>query len=242
VAGASDFGGSAAVAPGGWIEIYGTKLAPDTRTWAASDFNGTAAPTQLDGTSVTIGGVPAFVSFISPSQVNAQLPDNVGAGSQPIVITNQTGSTSNVYGVLVNPVAPGLLAPSAFNVGGSQYAAALFPDFSTYALPSGAIAGLNSRPAHPGDTIILYGVGFGPVTPDAPAGQLVQRSNTLATPFQFFVGGVQAAVSYDGLAAGYAGLFQFNIVVPNVPAGNLVPVTFTLGGVTGTQTLYIAVD
>jgi uncharacterized protein (TIGR03437 family) len=53
---------------------------------------------------------------------------------------------------------------------------------------------------------------------------------------------VQAAVSYGGLASGYAGLFQFNVVVPNVPAGNLIPLTFILGGVTGTQTLYIAVD
>jgi uncharacterized protein (TIGR03437 family) len=56
------------------------------------------------------------------------------------------------------------------------------------------------------------------------------------------VGGVQATVSYDGLAPGYVGLYQFNIVVPNVPAGSLVPVTYTLGGVTGTQALYIAVD
>ena len=242
VVGASAFGESAAAAPGDWIEIYGSNLAPDTRTWATSDFNGASAPTQLDGTSVTIGGAPAFVSYISPGQVNVQVPNNVGAGLQPVVITSQAGGTSNVYAVSVNAVAPGLLAPASFNVGGNQYAVALFPDFSTYALPAGAISALNSRPAHPGDTIILYGVGFGPVAPGAPAGQLVPHLNTLASPFQFFVGGVQATVSYDGLTPGYVGLYQFNIVVPNVSAGNLVPVTFTLGGVTGTQTLYIAVD
>lgn len=242
VVGASAFGESAAVAPGDWIEIYGLNLAPDTRPWAGSDFNGAAAPTQLDGTSVTIGGLPAFVSYISPGQVNVQVPDNVGTGSQPIVITSQAGGASNVYAISVNAVAPGLLAPPSFNVGGNQYAAALFPDFSTYALPGGAVAGLNSRPAHPGDTIILYGVGFGPVTPGMPAGQVAQQVNTLATPYQFFVGGAQAAVSYGGRAPGYVGLYQFNIVVPSVPAGNLVPVTFTLGGVTGKQTLYIAVN
>ncbi len=44
---------------GSWVEIYGSYLAPDSRSWAGTDFNGTSAPTSLDGTSVTIGGQPA---------------------------------------------------------------------------------------------------------------------------------------------------------------------------------------
>ncbi len=241
VVGASAFGEFAAISPGDWIEIYGTNLAPDTREWTASDFQGANAPVELDGTSVTIGGQPAFVSFISPGQVNVQAPFGVGSGPQPLVVTTQGGATS-AYTVTVTAAAPGMLAPPSFNIGGNQYAVALFPDYSAYVLPTGAIAGINSRPAQPGDTIILYGVGFGPVTPAIPAGQLVGESNTLAMPFHLFFGGTEAMVSYDGLAPSYVGLYQFNVAVPNVPSGNPVPLTFTLGGSAGTQTLYVAVQ
>jgi uncharacterized protein (TIGR03437 family) len=86
-------------------------------------------------------------------------------------------------------------------------------------LPAGAIAGLNSRPAQPGDIILLYGIGFGPVTPNIPAGQLVGEANTLADSFTIDIGGVPATVEYDGLAPDFTGLYQFNIEVPNAPAG-----------------------
>jgi uncharacterized protein (TIGR03437 family) len=51
-----------------------------------------------------------------------------------------------------------------------------------------------------------------------------------------------ATAVYAGLAPTFTGLYQFNITVPNVPAGNAVPLTFTVNGVTGTQTLNIAVN
>jgi uncharacterized protein (TIGR03437 family) len=58
--------------------------------------------------------------------------------------------------------------------------------------------------------------------------------------FTLSIGGVAAAVSYDGLAPGYTGLYQFNLTVPDVAADNL-PLTFALGGEAGTQTLVLAV-
>ncbi len=80
------------------------------------------------------------------------------------------------------------------------------------------------RPARtdiqPGDIIILYGVGFGAVTPNIPAVLIVGEFNTLAAPFRFYFGNTEASLSYDGL----------------------VPLTFTLGGAQGAQTLYIAVE
>ena len=200
------------------------------------------APESLDGTSVTIGGQPAYVAFISPSQVNVQVPSNIGTGSQPLIVTTQAGGASSSYSVTVNAQEPGLLAPSSFNLGGDQYVVALFPDYATYVLPSGAIAGITSRPAQPGDTIILYGVGFGAVNPSVPAGQLAGQLTTLAAPLHVFFGSTEASVKYDGLAPGYVGLYQFNIVVPKVSSGNLVPLTFTLAGTQGVQTLFIAVQ
>ena len=65
---ASAFGGESTIAPGTWVEIYGENLSSTTRAWAASDFSGNTAPTSLSGVRVSIGGVLAFVSYISPGQ------------------------------------------------------------------------------------------------------------------------------------------------------------------------------
>jgi len=240
VVSASAFGGFASVAPGSWIEIYGSNLASDTRGWLGSDFSGANAPTSLDGTSVTIGGQPAFIDYISPGQVNAQVPSNVGTGLQQITLKTVSG-TSSPSSITVNAVQPGLDAPASFSLNGIQYTVALFGD-GTYVLPEGAIGGVNSRPAKPGDTIMLYGVGFGPTTPDIPAGQVVQQSNMLADSFKISFGGTPAMLSYSGLAPTLVGLYQFNVVVPSVAASDAVPLTFTLDGIAGTQTLYIAVQ
>ena len=164
---ASAFGAFPSVAPGSWIEIYGANLAADSRSWTSADFTGVNAPTSLDGTKVTIGGQPAFIDYISPTQVNAQVPSNVATGSQPVIVTSAAGA-STASTIAVNQQEPGLLAPSSFLVGGKQYVAALFSDGATFVLPPGAVAGVPSRRAQPGDTITLYGVGFGPVTPNTP--------------------------------------------------------------------------
>jgi uncharacterized protein (TIGR03437 family) len=166
------------------------------------------------------------------------VPSNVATGAQQMTVTTALG-TSAAYNITVNALQPGLLAPSSFDIHGTQFVVAIFSDGS-YVLPAGSIAGVSSRPANPGETIVLYGVGFGPVTPDIPAGQIVTQSNALASSFQLSIGGTPATVVYSGLAPNYTGLYQFNVTVPSVTAG-IVPVTFTLGSVTGTQTLNIAV-
>jgi uncharacterized protein (TIGR03437 family) len=238
LASAGGFGGFPSIAPGTWIEIFGSNLAADTRQWAASDFNGINAPTSLDGTKVSIGGQPAFIDYISSGQVNALVPSNVPTGLQQIIVTTAQGA-SPAYNVTVNAAEPGLLAPSSFNIGGIQYAVALFTD-GAYALPAGAIAGVASRPAKPGDVVTLCGIGFGPVTPTIPAGQVVQELNSLTLSLQMSVRGVTAPLSYDGLAPGFAGLYLFNVTVPNLPPGTAA-LTFSLGGVPGTQTLYLSI-
>ena len=240
---ASGFGGFSAVAPGTWVEIYGSNLAPDTRSWAGSDFTGNNAPTSLDGVQVTIGGQKAFIDYISakPGQINAQLPSNIATGGAlPLVVTNGT-QASAAYNLTVNAAEPGLLAPAVFKIGGNQYVVALLPDGATYILPTGAIAGVASRPAHPGETITMYGIGFGGVVPNIPADEIVTESNKLAASLQILFGQTSAQIPYEGLAPQFVGLYQFNVVVPAVPDSDLVPLTFNLGGAAGTQMLYIAV-
>ena len=246
VVSAGAFGGFTTIAPGSWIEIYGSDLAPDTRPWAGSDFNGNNAPTSLDGVQVTVGGQSAFVDYISPGQVNAQVPSDVGTGPQTITVTTPDG-TSAPYSITIKQTQPGLLAPSSFKIGSNQYAVATLPDGATYILPANAIAGLPSRPAKPGETIILYGVGFGPAqtlsTPaqPIPAGEIVQAANQITTPVQFTFGQTPASLAYQGLAPGFVGLYQFNVVVPAVANSNSVALRFTLGGTRGSQTLVTAV-
>lgn len=238
---ASAFGAFGAAAPGGWIEIYGSALAPDSRSWATTDFNGNNAPTQLDGTSVTVGGQPAYVSYISPGQVNVQIPFTVSTGSQAVVVKTTSGLSAS-SSVTVNALEPGLVAPPLFLINGKQYVVATFTDGVTYVLPPNTLPGVASRLAKPGDTIVLYGAGFGPVTPAIPAGQIVQQTNSLTTPVKFSFGGTPAAApSYAGLVPGYVGLYQFNVVVPTIAANSLTPLTFSAGSTNSTQTLYVAI-
>ena len=243
VASAGQFGALPAAAPGSWIEIYGANLATNVRSWTGSDFTngGLTAPTALDGNAVTIGGQPAYLDYISGGQINAQVPSGVGTGAQPLVVTNANGGKAT-FTVTVNAVEPGLYAPSSFVIGGKQYAGAVANDGVTFILPPGAISGITSQRANPGDRITFYGVGFGPVTPAISAGQVVTAQNALPT-FQMQIGGTPATVQYAGLAPGAIGLYQINVFVPTSAAANdLTPVTFTVNGTSGTQTLYIAVQ
>jgi uncharacterized protein (TIGR03437 family) len=239
---ASAYGAFSALAPGTWMEIYGTNLANVTlQNWAAADFNGNTAPTALGGTTVTIGGQAAFIDFVSPGQVNAQVPSNIATGPQPVIVQTP-GGTSVAFTITVNTTEPGLLAPAVFDLGGQQYVAALYTNGTTYVLPTGAVSGIAAAPAQPGQTIVFYGVGFGTVTPNSPAGQIVTVTNQLSGNFQIFFNGTPATVSFAGLVNGFLGLYQFNVVVPNVAAGNTVPVTFSLNSTPGTQTLVIPIQ
>jgi len=96
----------------------------------------------------------------------------------------------------------------------------------------------------PGETLTLYGVGFGPVSPGSVpvAGRIVDLILTdLSTPVQFKFGESNAQVPFAGLISGLVGVYQFNVVVPaNTPDGDQ-PLTVTLGSETVQQSLFIPV-
>jgi uncharacterized protein (TIGR03437 family) len=242
---ASAFGGFTSAAAGSWIEIYGSNLAAATYTWQGSDFTGNTAPTSLQGVSVSINNKPAVVDYVSPGQIDALIPDGVGTGPATLTVTN-SGGTSAPYTLTLNATQPGFLAPaSPFNIGGKQYVVAQFSD-GTYVLPSSANVGLPSRPAKPGEIIVIYGVGFGPAQTSSgvqiPFGQLAPPTSQLSTSLQIAFAGTQAtSIPYWGMAPNYVGLYQFDVVVPPIANSDAVPLTFNLGGATGSQTLYTAV-
>lgn len=232
------FSGRAGISPGTWMEIYGTNLATTTREWAGGDFTGNKAPTALDGVRVKVAGKDAFVRYISPTQINVQAPDDIGTGDGIAVeVTNAAGTATSRTSAAAQT--PALLTTPNFLVGGRQYVAALYDDFRTYVGREGLIAGVPFRPAKPGDTIIIYAVGCGATTPASPAGEIVAAARPLAAPVVVRFGQT-TATAQAFLAPQAIGLCQFNVTVPNVPAGDIA-IDATVGGTANGQNLFITI-
>lgn len=215
---AGGFGGGRMIAPGSWIEIYGTTLSNVTREWAGFDFTGSNAPTTLEGVKVSVAGRDAFVRLVSSGQVNVQVPDGIGAGPVNVTVTNSAGTSGNAT-MTAAARAPQVLMPSAFRVNGRQLVAALFTDNTTFVGRVGEVAGVTTRPARPGETIVIYAIGCGAVTPASAAGVIAGGGTALPDPRVFF-GDAPATVTFAGLSPGSIGLYQFNVTVPNVGAGD----------------------
>jgi len=115
------------------------------------------------------------------------------------------------------------------------------PGSGTFVMPAGAVAGVMTRPAKAGETIVLWGIGFGPVDPPVAAGTAATSADMLTTPVQVSFGSVAATVTYAGLVPGTIGVYQFNVMVPDVADNPETPFTLTLGGQGLGQTLYTAV-
>jgi serine/threonine-protein kinase len=223
-----------------FVEIYGSNLAATSRGWASSDFNGANAPTKLDGVSVTVDGKAAYINYVSPGQVNINTPDDTAVGPVNIQVTNSYGVVSNVVTANRARVSPTLHTVPLFNVGGKQYVAAHTPDFSTFIGTPGMIAGVPFATAKPGDVVIIFALGCGATNPPVAAGTLAPQTSPLALPYTMLIGGVQAEVQFAGMIAGNVGLYQFNVVIPNLSPGDQT-IELQVDGVSNAQNLYITV-
>jgi len=202
---------SGSVAPYSWVSIKGNGLSAITRSWTTADFTNNNLPTTLSGVGVTVNGTPAFVSFISPTQINFLVPSNISAGSATVQVTNN-GLTSATQTVTLQPIAPAFFAIGTNSTSGNQYIAAEHADFSVVG-PPGLVTGLTTTPAKPGEIISLYANNLGLTLLPIPNGQLVTTPLPLAvTPVVTF-GGVKAQVTFAGLVG--PGLYQINVIVPS---------------------------
>lgn len=120
-------------------ESKGQKMV--SRSWTSSDFSGSNLPVSLDGVSVAINGKPAFVEYISPTQINAIAPDGSAIGHVPLQVTTPQGPSYSAT-VLTQALSPALFA---YQSGATTYAAAIHQD-GTLVGPSEP----SSRPAAPG--------------------------------------------------------------------------------------------
>lgn len=230
--------GNAAFSSNMYVSIYGSNLSTVTQSWDNA-FTGSTAPTTLGGVSVTVNNIPAFIQYVSPGQINIDAPQDSATGPVNIVVQNGAGA-SNTGTATRALVSPTLLTTPQFTAGSSNYVVAQTPDFSTFIGPVNLVPGTTFAPAKPGDTVIVYGTGCGPTNPPTQAGVLAAQNSPLTMPYQVTIGNTQANVLFAGVVAGTVGLYQFNIVIPNVPAGDQ-PINLTVNGTSNAQNLLITV-
>jgi len=194
------------ISSGGWASIEGADL---TGTTDIASTSGTSLPTSLDGVSVSIDGLPAFVYYLSASQINVIVPDDATNGGVDVQVTSQ-GLTSNIVTADKEDFGPSLFMFTP------NYPAAAHAN-GLYLGPSDILSGVVTQPATPGEVILLFGTGFGPSNPPVPAGQLITNAAPPAQLVSATVGGVPASV--QGYLV-YAGVYQFNLTVPQLPPGD----------------------
>ena len=235
----TSFGGKAGFSSNTYVEVYGANFSATQRLWGGSDFSGVNAPTSLDGVSVTVNGRPAFVYFISPNQININTPEDTATGPVAIQVRTPLG-VSNTVMVNRARLSPTLQTVPQFNVDGKQYVVALTPDFSTFIGRPGLIPGVAFALAKPGDTVSIYALGCGPTNPPTQAGVIAAQGSALSLPFQLRIGGQLANVTFGGVVGATIGLYQFNVVIPNVPAGDQ-PIDLVVDGIPNAQNLVIGI-
>ena len=221
--------------PNAFVQIKGSNLANTTNVWDNAIVNG-KLPTTLDNVSVSIGGKAAYVYFVSPGQINVLTPPDIGSGPMEVKVTN-SGSVSSAFTANSNSVAP------AFFLWDGKYAVATDNATGRFAVKSSVFPTLNAAPAKPGDVVVLWGTGFGPTDPAAPAGTQIPGGTLYNTAtVTVSIGGIPATVFYSILAPGFAGLYQVGIQVPNnAPDGDL-PVVATVNGASSPVTTLLTVQ
>ncbi len=225
---------SPGMSPGSFIAIYGENLATVTRSWDGA-IQGTTLPTKLEGVSVTVGGRPAYPAYLSPTQLNVLLPTDELTGPVEVKVTTPQGSAS--ASVAMQRHLPGLF-PLRLD---RQYVVATHGD-NVLVAKVGSVASVTSRPARPGETIVLWGTGFGPTTPQAPSGRVLAGAYPLATPndLQVTIGGTVAQVAFAGVTV--AGVCQINVVVPaGLPDGDHL-VQAAIGGARTQDNAFVPVQ
>lgn len=197
---------STTYAPGMVLSIFGSNLA--SGTWAASTV---PLATEVSGTTVTIAGFAAPFYYVSPTQLNVQIPYETFSGvTVPVIVTSGGRSVSST--IRLSSAAPGI-----------------FIDSSGGLVPAGT--------ARRGQTISLYVTGAGAVSPSIATGSAPLSSTSagsLPAPRQttrVSIGGLDAPVQFVGIPAGLVGVVQVNVVVPQSASLGTNNVVVAIGGV-----------
>jgi uncharacterized protein (TIGR03437 family) len=207
---------STPVAPGSYISIYGSSLASGL-TVATAPF-----PTTLGGTQVFLGGQAIPLYFTSDGQINALVPYGMPTNATSQILVSSAGAYSTPQAVTLADGGPGVF----LNAQGAGIVVGVKPDGTQYLVGA-------STPTTGGDALVIYCAGLGDVNQQVNAGAvspgspLAVASNNVTVTIE----GIPATVLYAGLAPGFAGLYQVNVVVPSgLTTSAAAPLVITAAG------------
>ena len=218
------------VSPGSYVAIYGTGLAGSGNSLAMS----LPLPTTLNGTKVTVGGIPMPLVYAAAGQVNGMVPQALTANNTyPLVVTSGSTQSSPVM-LFVREVQPGIYTTDSSGIGSGVVANALTGQLITA-----------KNPAKAGDYLVVYCTGLGQLQGQngklqpldgsiAPLDTIFQTTATIKAT----IGGFDALVLFSGLTPAFAGLYQINVQVPDgVSPGSDVPLLVSTLSQTGSAAL-----
>jgi uncharacterized protein (TIGR03437 family) len=209
--------GQLPVAPGGLISIYGQQMSPVNIATSQIPL-----PTALGDSCLTVNGVAVPMLFVSPQQINGQLPVNVDGNAQMTLRTPGGISDNFNFGILP-------AAPSIFRSGTAGPETGL----ATITRADNGELITPTNPVHPGDSIVIWATGLGRTTPSIDSGMPAPSDPLPYAVIQptVLIGGVALDIQYAGLVPGSVGLYQINATVPrSVPLGLSMPLLVTQGG------------
>lgn len=213
--------GSSNVAPGGLISILGQQMSPVNLATTQIPL-----PTAMANSCVTVNGLPIPLFFVSPTQINAQLPA-LSLGNVTMTLHTPAGVSNNSNVTVLAG------APAVFRSGVAGPETGL----PTMVRATNNLLVTDSNPIHHGDALVIYLTGLGATSPsvaDGTPAPMDPLSFTRSDP-TLTLGGVALPLLYSGLAPTQIGVYQINAMIPSsVPTGLSIPLTISQGGVSTT--------
>lgn len=240
------------VSAGNIVAIFGSNLATQLTVTDTVTLS-----TTLGNVSVTFNGVNAALQFVSPGQINAQIPwDVLPAGQNGTVnaVVTSAGSSSAPAPVTIGQFGPGVYAASghAFAINAQDPNSVRYASFAapvnTFGTgcdqtPVASTCVYKAFPAQAGDVLLVYVGGLGAVDNAVQTGQLPPAGILAQTTTRptVLVNNVPAEVLYSGMSS-FVGVYQINLRVPQVAAGGALPFQIQVGGITTDAGTTIAVQ
>ena len=235
-------------APGSYASIFGTALSENTMQSSTPYL-----PVSLAGVSVSFDSpstnvhAPGHLSYMSPGQINVQIPWELAGSTSAVMKVTLSNSSSLDFQRADNPnlgtfqsqtvtIPIGQYNPLFFQYSDGGQTVAAATDEKNVLVGSG-------NPVARGHAIVFYANGLGPVAsgtqpPSGDPSPFSPLATTSITP-AVTIGGQSAQVLFSGLAPGYVGLYQLNVVVPAGISTGLQPVNLSIGGVSGTTQIQV---
>lgn len=197
------FASGEALAQGDIAAVFGSQFDFDAPQGATN----LPLQTTMDNIQVLVNGKAAPIYYVSPGQINFEIPIDAATGDGTIQVVRNSTPGNLIY-VDINAIVPRFI---------------LYGGFGIMTTPAGALTGIPSNPVKVGDTIVIYALGLGPTSPPVPSGTASPSSPLANVPGSTQVCfGVEtpfyqapcATPLFAGLSPGYVGLYQINVTIP----------------------------